>query len=147
MIRRAVLVVVAATGLAGCGSSTDPAEAGQGGWSIPAGVYGNVAQGAEGGTLKGVELRLDKGSESDVVEVVLCDDGCGTIAKRPLLRGLNGVSFTLPEGGRKFDVMIQPAKDGVTFNIDRGNGIETEMLPRIDDEVGLAAARSAMATP
>ncbi|HMQ19203.1 MAG TPA: hypothetical protein PKC77_08620 [Sphingopyxis sp.] len=143
MSARIALAAATALWLAGCGSGdADPAEAGKGGWSIPAGTYGNLAQSAGHGDMAGVELRLDKGSESDAVEIVLCEGGCGRVETRPLRRGLNGISFTLPAGGRTLDVMVQPAgKDAVTFNIDRDDGLRSETLPRIEREVGLAAAR------
>lgn len=139
-IFRAVLLTGAALMLGGCGQGddADPAEAGKGGWRILPGTYGNVADNADGPV--GVELRLDKGSESETVAVVLCNGDCAPAQTRPLRRGLNGISFTLPQGGHTADVMIQPAgKDGVTFNVDWGSGLKVEHLSRIEDTAGRAA--------
>lgn len=129
---------------AGCGGDDggDPAAAGQGGWRIPAGVYGNVAPGENGGDLGGIELSLDNGSESETVDFIQCERGCDGAVERPLRRGLNGIAFTIDDGGRTVDVIVNPAgPDAVELNVDRGRGLETHRLPRIQREVGLAAAR------
>jgi len=54
---RPVLLGLSLLLAAGCGggSNSDPAEGGQGGWRIPAGVYGTVAPGENGGDLGGIE--------------------------------------------------------------------------------------------
>ena len=134
--------------LGGCGQGgdADPAEAGQGGWGIPAGIYGNVTTSAESGEMAGVELRLDRGSESETVEIILCDGVCDKVATRPLRRGLNGVSFTLPTRGATADVLIQPGgPDAVIFNIGGIDRLRTERLIRMERELGLAAGRSGSA--
>lgn len=141
---RPVLLGLSLLLAAGCGggSNSDPAEGGQGGWRIPAGVYGTVAPGENGGDLGGIELSLDRGSESETVDFIRCERGCNRPETRPLRRGLNGIAFTIDDGGRTVDAIVNPAgPDAVELNVDRGQGLETHRLPRIQREVGLAAAR------
>lgn len=126
----------------GCSGENDPAETGKGGWRIPAGVYGNVELGDESGDLGGIELFLDRGSESEAVEFVLCEGWCGEVEKHPLRRGLNGVSFAIDHGGRTTDILVGPAgPDAVELSVDWGNGLESYRLPRIAREFGLEVAR------
>ena len=129
---------------AGCGEESDPAETGKDGWRVPAGVYGNVAPDAENGGLRGLEVALDRGDESASADFARCDGKCEAAAKRPLRRGLNGVSFTIEHGGRTIDVLVGPAgPDAVEVSADWGRGLESHRLPKIVREVGLAAARQA----
>lgn len=129
---------------AGCGEESDPAETGKGGWRIPAGVYGNVAPDAENGGLRGMEVVLDRGDESASADFARCEGQCEAGAKRPLRRGLNGVSFAIEHGGRTIDVLVGPAgPDAVEVSADWGKGLESHRLPKVVREVGLAAARQA----
>ena len=144
MVVRAVLSGLALCLVAGCGadSNGDPAASGEGGWSIPAGTYGNVAAGQAAGDLRGYEMTLDRGSESGAVDFVQCEGRCADVENRSLRRGLNGVSFTLYREGRVVDVLVTPAgKDAVELSLDQGKGLENHRLARIDREVGLAIAR------
>lgn len=130
---------------AGCGADDagDSAESGKGGWSIPAGTYGNVTEGGAGTDLRGFELTLDRGSESATVDFIQCNDGCDNVENQPLRRGLNGISFTVYRDGRTVDVLVNPAgKDAVELSLDQGSGVESHSLPRIDGELALAIARS-----
>ena len=130
---------------AGCGetSNGDPVEAGKGGWNIAAGVYGNVVRDGESGDPAGIELSLDRGSESETVDFVRCDAGCSHVEKRPLRRGMNGISFTIQGAGQPVDVMVTPGGgNAVELSVDRGNGLETHRLPRIEQAFGLALARN-----
>ncbi|ALJ13776.1 hypothetical protein [Sphingopyxis macrogoltabida] len=136
------LLGIALLSVAGCGGESDPAETGQGGWHIPGGTYGNVAAGQGGTDLRGFELTLDQGSESETVDFVECDDRCVDVESRSLRRGLNGISFTVYRKGRMLDVLVNPAgKDAVELSLDQGEGLESHRLPRIDREVALAIAR------
>lgn len=129
---------------AGCGEERDPAETGKGGWRIPSGVFGNVAPDAANGGLRGMEVFLDRGDESARADFARCEGECEATAKRPLRRGLNGVSFAVQHGGRTIDVLIGPAgPDAVEVSADWGKGLESHRLPKIVREVGLAAARQA----
>ncbi|KTE33266.1 MULTISPECIES: hypothetical protein [unclassified Sphingopyxis] len=129
---------------AGCSERSDPAETGKDGWRIPAGVYGNVAPDAENGRLRGMEVSLDRGDESATADFARCEGRCEAAAKRPLRRGLNGVSFAIEHEGRTIDVLVGPAgPDAVEVSADWGRGLESHRLPKIVREVGLAAARQA----
>ncbi|WP_077147236.1 hypothetical protein [Sphingopyxis sp. KK2] len=141
---RSVLVGALLFLLAGCGGDgpRDSAESGKGGWSIPAGTYGNVSEGGAGSDLRGFEMTLDRGSESGTVDFIECNDGCENVETRPLRRGLNGISFTLYRDGRTVDVLVNPAgKDAVELSLDQGTGLESHRLPRMGHEVGLAIAQ------
>lgn len=138
-MKRGLAPSIAAAGLVllgGCSDGRDdPAGAGRGGWAIPPGTYGNVVQDGGGGAKTGVELRLAQGDESETITIVLCDAGCGAAQTRPIRRGLNGVSFTLPTPDGTADVSIQPdGPDAVSFNLHGGAGLRTERLPRIASE-------------
>lgn len=143
-MRAAVLLGLVLLLAAGCGEESDPAETGKDGWRIPAGVYGNVAPDAENGGLRGMEVSLDRGDESASANFARCEGQCEASAKRPLRRGLNGVSFAIEHGGRTIDVLVGPAgPDAVEVSADWGRGLESHRLPKIAREVGLAAARQA----
>lgn len=130
---------------AGCGEKSDPAETGKDGWRIPAGVYGNVAPDAADGGLHGMEVVLDRGDESASADFARCEGKCEAAAKRPLRRGLNGISFAIDHDGRTIDVLVGPAgPDAMEVSADWGKGLESHRLPKIAREVGLAAARQAV---
>jgi len=139
-----ILLSVVLLLVAGCGAGSpgDSAESGKGGWAIPAGTYGNVAEGGAGSDFRGFELTLDRGSESDAVDFIQCNDGCDNVENRPLRRGLNGISFSVHRDGRIVDVLVNPAgKDAVELSLDQGWGVESHNLPRMDGERALAIAR------
>lgn len=143
-MRTAVLLGLVLLFAAGCGEKSDPAETGKDGWRIPAGVYGNVVPDAENGGLRGMEVVLDRGDESARADFARCEGRCEAGAKRPLRRGLNGVSFAIEHEGRTIDILVGPAGPGaVEVSADWGRGLESHRLPKIVREVGLAAARQA----
>ena len=143
-MRAAALLGLVLLFTAGCSERSDPAETGKDGWRIPAGVYGNVAPDAGNGGLRGMEVSLDRGDESASADFARCEGQCEAGAKRPLRRGLNGVSFAIEHGGRTIDILVGPAgPDAVEVSADWGKGLESQRLPKIVREVGLAAARQA----
>lgn len=145
-MRAAALLSLVLLLTAGCGEEADPAEAGKDGWRIPAGLYGNVDPDAASGSLRGMEVSLDRGDESASANFARCEDKCEAAEKRPLRRGLNGVSFEIAHDGRSVDVLVGPAgPDAVEISADWGEGLVTHRLPKISHEVGLAAARRAAA--
>ncbi|MDZ3831537.1 MAG: hypothetical protein U0S50_06945 [Sphingopyxis sp.] len=130
--------------LGGCSAGGDDPAASADGWSIAPGFYSNVAQGADNGEYRGVEVHLAEGSESKTIEIVRCDGWCGQVERQPLRRGLNGVSFAFVAGERTVDVAITPdGADTVELTADWGDGVVSQPLKRVAGPVGLAAARGA----
>lgn len=123
--------------IAACSSAGDDPAGRSGGWSIDAGVYSNVAT-AEDGTTHGFELALPEGDQSRTAMLRMCETNCGEPREVTLMRGLNGVSFSVSEKGRTADVMVTPLRKGaVTMNADWGAGLEAVELPLRDADGGV----------
>lgn len=129
------LLLPAALLIAGCSGAGDDPAARSGGWAIDPGVYSNV-KAAEDGTTHGFELTLPEGDQSRTAMLRMCETSCGEPREVTLMRGLNGVSFSVSEKGRTADVTVTPVRKGaVTMNADWGAGLEAVELPlRIADD-------------
>lgn len=111
---------------------------------ITPGIYSDVRMSGETGDLGGMELRLDSGSASTIVQFVHCEGWCNRVEQVAVRRGLNGVYFEVPTGSGAQTVTITVQPDGeraVTVNADWGSGVQSRRLPRVDREFGLSVAR------
>lgn len=138
------LVIIAAL-LTGCGQSIEDrrAEVLAAEPQITPGIYGNVRLYRAPAMDKGMEIELARGSESEVVQAILCEMACPAVQTRPVRRGLGGVSFTLPVGERLVDVSVQPdGADAVYVTADWGNGVERQRLGRISRPIALDQSRN-----
>ncbi len=144
---RGLAWAIAALSLAGCGQRVGDKRAAAlaDEATIAPGIYGDVRLNAQSNELLGVELRLDRGSDSATLEFVDCQGWCRAIVRRPVRRGLGGVAFTVERDGRVVDATLQPAGSGaVSLTADWGNGVEQRRLLLLDAPMGLDIATLAV---
>ncbi len=136
-------VIVGLAIVSACGENVDQVRAENAAAdAIPAGIYGNIALSEASGGLAGYELKLPQGSESEAIQFVRCDQSCPALSVVPVRRGLNGLFFDVPSAaGQMTPVALERTADGVSINVDWGNGLETVPLVKIEREWGLRVAR------
>jgi hypothetical protein len=127
MMRSMGLVSLAFLALAGCSHGGDDPAAQSGGWSIAAGRYSNLTT-SEKVTL---DLMLPQGDQGKVASIRVCDPDCADYDDLAMMRGLNGVSFSLTHRGKSVDVTVTPASpSAVDVNAAWGDGLTQTRLER-----------------
>lgn len=124
--KAAMLAVLIAVGA--CSKGADDPAGQSGGWSLPAGSYSDRTAGSDVDP-RGFLLELPAGDRSRTAFLTRCAETCGPRHEAALMRGLNGVSFSVSEAGRAFDVTVTPAAaDAVLLSADWGAGLEAVRL-------------------
>lgn len=105
MVRSLGLASLALLALAGCSKGGDDPAGTADGWSIAAGRYVNLTT---SDAVK-LDLYLPDGDRGKVASLRVCDPECRDFNDLTLMRGLNGVSFSLNHRGKEVDVTVTPA--------------------------------------
>lgn len=122
--------------VAGCSKGGDDPAGTADGWQIPAGTYRSIAK-----AQMGFEVHLSEGDKSPVAALSLCRPDCATPIHAAVMRGLNGISFSLSDAGHMVDVTLTPASmTEIMLAADWGKGLESVTLRRVEDRDGNGAA-------
>lgn len=105
------LASLALLALAGCSKGGDDPAGNADGWSIAAGRYINLTT---SDAVK-LDLNLPDGDQGKVASIRVCDPECSDFNDLDLMRGLNGVSFSLNLRGKAVDVTVTPASPSAVF--------------------------------
>lgn len=115
---------------AGCSKGGDDPAGGADGWHIPAGTYRSISNAKQG-----FEVHLSEGDKSPIAALSLCRPECALPVHAAVMRGLNGVSFSLSDAGHMVDITLTPASmTEIMLAADWGKGLESVTLRRVGSE-------------